>query len=584
MNTIQETIARLQLAEQIEQKNFIAAEATCYQLIQTKPKDAPLWFTLSQIFLQLNKPEQAVKSLLNAAKFDNKAAVEALSTAVKLSFNHNLTTAGFEASQALLKIKPDAETYFLDACFANCLNLSHRSEISSGKALELAPDKMSYQIEHAKALCNRGKITEALSYYQNAIELEPKDDEAYFRKLFSSNYCEHLEEEPIFQEHQSNGLRLEKLHPKVEDFPVRDKSARIRLGYVSKDFRNHSVAFFFIGMIKNHDPSLFEVFCYSDCPSYLKDDMTEKLKSHSEHWVDSSQLSDEQLYRQIRNDKIDILIDLIGLTIFPRMAVYAKKAAPVQISYLGYPNTSGLSRMDYRIIDAWSDPIGMTEQHNTETLIRLPSGFLGYTPEIAESAVSSLPALKNGFVTFGSFNVFPKITNAIIQAWANILLRIPNAKLLIKTNFFNEKQNLQQVESHFERLGVSKDRLALMSTISDMKSHLDIYGQIDLHLDTYPYNGTTTTCEALWQGVPTITLAGKTHRSRVGLSILNQVGLAEFATDDIEEYVKLATNYANNLDKLAELRKGMRKRLTHSKLLDTTVFVKELESELSKLV
>jgi predicted O-linked N-acetylglucosamine transferase (SPINDLY family) len=240
--------------------------------------------------------------------------------------------------------------------------------------------------------------------------------------------------------------------------------------------------------------------------------------------------------------------------------------------------------MDYRIVDNWTDPEGMTEPHNSETLIRLPSGFLCYTPELPKTEVTELPAIENQYVTFGSFNVFPKLTDHMKGLWAKILLSVPNSKLLIKAKYFIEKQNVETMEQWYESQGVSKDRLILVAITEDTKSHLETYNRVDIHLDSFPYNGTTTTCEALWQGVPTVTLVGNTHRSRVGYSILSQVGLDEFITHDDQQYIDVAVSQAASLDKLTAFRRGMRDRLQSSKLLNATLFMEEFEGEMLRLI
>jgi len=585
MNKIQEAIVKNQLSELVKQGDFNKAELLCSQLLKALPKDVDVWYTFGQVLQKLNKSEQAVKALLNATQPASNITRDALKLAVHISQEHKLYALGFMAGQALLQNNPvDVETYFTHGMFGSCLNLDYLANHFYQKAIDINPNDKRYRLYNAKALNHLGRTTEALEQYQAAIDLDDRDDEPYFRRLFAQNYSQYLEEETVVQSHKAYGERLEKRFPKVDKFKPRELSSRVKIGYVSKDFATHSVAYFFLAMIQGHDSKMFEVYCYSDGAPADEDAITEKIKAGADHWVPSLGLSDNALCQRIRKDRIDILVDLLGMTGNPRMSVYAQRAAPVQINYLGYPNTCGLSRMDYRITDNWTDPVGLTEKHNTETLIRVPSGFLCYTPELPQTTVVDLPALESHVITFGSFNVFPKITDKMLKLWTEILLSVPDSKLLIKAKLFLEKQNNEIVQQRFEALGISKERLILIAFTPDTKSHLEVYNQVDIHLDTFPYNGTTTTCEALWQGVPTVTLAGDTHRSRVGLSILNQVGLEDFIAYDASQYVEIAVSVSKDLKKLSVLRQGMRARVQNSKLLNAKLFMAEYEAELKKLI
>jgi len=585
MNKVQEVILKNQLTELVTKKSYLQAEKMCAQMLQALPKDSPLWFTYGQVLQALNKNENAVKALLNASQPESELAIQALELAVSISSRCQFSALGFMAAQLLLKYKPEEEiSLFSFAQFAAALHLNDLASSKYATLVSSFPDEGKYRVAYAKTLNHLGKNDLALEQYEAAKALDPSDDEPYFRGLFAQNYSQTLEDQEIAAAHKAFGRRLEEREPNVEGFAPRSQGKRIKVAYVSKDFLTHSVAYFFLAMIRNHNVEQFEVFCYSDSAPSKADDITQIIKQESEHWIECHHLNDNELYKQIRQDEIDILVDLIGLTGEPRSGVYAKRAAPIQMNYLAYPNTFGLSRMDYRITDDWADPVGLTEQYHSEKLIRLAGGFLCYTPEFAETELAELPALTSGKVTFGSFNVFPKITDQMFAAWAEILLRVPDSQLLIKANIFNEKTNLAKIEQRFAALGIKKERLILLAAIADKKSHLQVYDQVDIHLDTYPYNGTTTTCEALWQGVPTITLQGKSHRSRVGTSILNQVGLENYITQSLEAYIDLAVASANKLPELADLRRTMRERLQNSLMLDGKRFMSELEEAYSQVM
>ena len=266
--------------------------------------------------------------------------------------------------------------------------------------------------------------------------------------------------------------------------------------------------------------------------------MTERLRTHADEWRSLVGLSDEQTAELIRQDRIDILIDLAGHTANNRLLVFARKPAPVQVTWLGYPNTTGLDTIDYRLTDAFADPSGLTELHCSETLVRLPACAWCFAPADPVPPVSTPPVLHEGHITFGCFNVMPKINEPLLRLWSEILHAVPDSRLLLKNAFLRASSVQQRVRATFEAAGIASDRIELMDHVSDLAGHLACYGRVDIALDTSPYHGTTTTCEALWMGVPVVSLAGETHVSRVGASLLANVGLPELVARTTEEYVK----------------------------------------------
>jgi len=284
----------------------------------------------------------------------------------------------------------------------------------------------------------------------------------------------------------------------------------------------------------------------------------------------------------IRNDQIDILVDLAGHTANNHMLLFAKKPAPVQVTYLGYPNTTGLPTMDYRITDEWADPIGQTEHLHTEELTRLPKSFLCYKPPENAPEVLSLPALSKGNVTFGSFNNRSKVTPETVKIWSAILKAVLNSRLILKSKALNDKETCQVLREMFFENGVSPEQIELVGYLP-FEQHLRLYNRIDIGLDTFPYNGTTTTCEAMWMGVPVIALAGESHASRVGVSLLSNVGLSELIAESTEDYIKKAVTLADNLDKLQDLRANLRPLMARSPLMDATGFTRSLEAAYRKM-
>lgn len=305
--------------------------------------------------------------------------------------------------------------------------------------------------------------------------------------------------------------------------------------------------------------------------------MTASLQAKSDHWQGIAGRSDADVAGQIGRDGIDILVDLNGQTTHNRLSVFALKPAPVQVTWLGYPNTTGLPAMDYRITDGYADPVGMTEHLHTETLIRLPESFSCYCPPDHAPDVASLPARSNGYLTFGSFNKLAKINHEVIKVWARLLGAIPDARLYLKTWALTEKAMRDKVLGLFAELGVLSDRLVLEGENQSQWDHLEQYGRVDIGLDTFPYNGTTTSCEALWMGVPVITLAGNTHVSRVGVSQMTNLGLTDLVCHSEEDYIAAAVRLSADWEYLETLRQELRSRMRASPLMDAQRFTKSLE-------
>ncbi len=382
--------------------------------------------------------------------------------------------------------------------------------------------------------------------------------------------------ESIYREHCRWGQMLEKRIPETSCFNnITDPERRLRIGYVSADFRMHSVAFFLEPLLANRDTGQFEVICYSEVG--WADEMTANLRSLSDGWRDTRGLSDSGVHSMIQADSIDILVDLAGLTYGNRLEVFAMKPAPVQVNYLGYAGTTGLSRMDYRITDNLPDPPGDSDRYHTETLIRLPQCFLCYKPPPASPPVSPLPSQTSGHVTFGSFNDLSKVTPDVVGVWAEILKLVPGSRCVCKARRLRDASIRARYHELFSSHGISSDRIDLLGQVESITAHLELYSRVDIALDTFPYNGTTTTCEALWMGVPVVGIRGERHISRVGLSLLLNLGLDELVADDTQGYIATALGLVNNPGYLSELRSGLRERMAASPVCDAMNFTRQLE-------
>jgi predicted O-linked N-acetylglucosamine transferase (SPINDLY family) len=288
-------------------------------------------------------------------------------------------------------------------------------------------------------------------------------------------------------------------------------------------------------------------------------------------------LDDEAVVDRIINDRIDILVDLAGHTADNRLKVFAHKPAPVQVTWLGYPNTTGLGTIDYRLTDAIADPQGEADRLHSERLIRLDQGFLCYQQDADTPAVSPPPSFEQGYITFGSFNNMTKVTPRVIKTWATIMKEHAGSHLLLKAKQLGDERTRKRFEKLFAAEGISQERFDMFNRFPSQADHLGFYSRIDIALDPFPYNGTTTTCEALWMGVPVITLRGDRHAGRVGASILHRVGLDDLVASSDCEYVRLGLALAEDPGRLAELRADLRRRLQESVLMDSRRFTRRLE-------
>jgi len=410
------------------------------------------------------------------------------------------------------------------------------------------------------------------------LELNPDYVSAHSNFLYGLHHLAEIEPVQLFDQHQLWATRH--AEPVASDIPShqndRKPNRRLRIGYVSPDFRTHSVAYFMEALLENHDRSAFEIFCYSDVA--LKDTTSVRFENLADCWRDIAGMPDENVAQWVLNDRVDILVDLAGHTAKNRMLLFARKPAPVQVSYLGYPNTTGLDTVDYRITDSWSDPPGQTDHLYTEKLLHLPHGFLCYTPPKTSPAAGNLPAERSGFITFGSFNNRAKITPEVIKIWSMILILVPNARLYIKSKSLSDSATQKSLHDKFIENNVAPEQIKFMGYSPSTYDHLDLYNSVDIGLDTFPYNGTTTTCEAMWMGVPVIVLSGMIHMSRVGVSLLSNVGLPDLIGDSADDYVHKAVELAANLEKLKKIRLELRNMMCRSPLMNGPLFTHSLEN------
>ena len=445
-------------------------------------------------------------------------------------------------------------------------------------ALELNPDHADAHNNLGNTLKGQGKLEDAVGAYREALGLRPGYTNAHSNLLFCMNYDGQTSKREALAESRRwdevHGLpRAAGKRPHPND---PDPGRRLRVGYVSPDFREHSVSYFLDPVIAGHDRRSFEVFCYAEV--VRPDDTTARFRGLSDGWCSTLGMTDAAVAERIRDDAINVLVDLAGHTANNRLLVFAERPAPVQVSWLGYPNTTGLSAMDYRLSDAVADPAGDADALHSETLVRLPNGFLCFAPAADAPDVGEAPALSAGQITFGSFNNLTKVTPDVVETWAGVLHRIPKSRLVIKSKPLADEKTRERYLGMFGEHGIAAGRIELCSWIASKSGHLGAYERVDIGLDPFPYNGTTTTCEALWMGVPVITLGGDRHAGRVGASILTRVDLADLVAETKAAYVETAVALAGDLDRLSVLRSGLRSRMRRSPLCDAGGFTRDVEA------
>lgn len=475
--------------------------------------------------------------------------------------SHQFTEAG-EHYEAALRALPDAAAL-------------------QGSAAAVGPGRVELLNAIGLTLQRRGMPEQAAERFREALRLEPGNMDAATNLLFALLHSPTASPEAVYSQFRAwakqheeplRGLRRPHASP-------RDPSRRLRIGYCSGDLYDHAVANFIEPILRNHDRSAFAVFIYA---TRAHDDARSQslraiCSAAGDAWCEAAALDDDALAARIRNDGIDILIDLSGHTLGHRLPVFARKPAPVQISYLGYPATTGLECMDYRITDAVTDPPGVAEAFHTEKLLRLPHSQWCYRPKATAPPVGPLPSLHNADIMFGSFNNPSKLNAMTLGLWARVLRELPAAKLTVTS--VTDAGSRERIAGMLAAEGIAPARLRVLGALEE-RGFWRIREEIDLVLDAYPYNGTTTTCEALWAGLPVITLAGRQGQSRTSASLLTAIGLPQFIASDADGFVAIAREWAapGQRERLAALRAGLRERMQGHGLCDGPAFTRALEA------
>ncbi|PWC31564.1 hypothetical protein TSO221_33775 [Azospirillum sp. TSO22-1] len=566
----------------------------------------PAYTGIGNLFAQQGAHDDAAAAFRRALEID-PASVDA-----RLSLGSVLTAAGrpdlaFVEYRTLVEQQPSVGRFrFLAGTAALVADDLAQAEHHLRQVLLQAPDDVAAMNNLALCLSRQGRVTESAFYFRAATDRQPDyaaawfglaavlekglpgpDLDAAYRKvnelrpddpgtasnrLMLANYRDDLDPAAVFARHRAWGEALEARVAPMEPPPHGD-GRRLRIGYVSPDFRAHSIAMFLLPLLEHHDRTRVELFAYANIER--ADGITRRVRGLVDHWRDIRERSDDEAAATIRQDGIDVLIDLTGHTAGHRLGVFARRPARAQATWLGYPASTGLSAIDVRFTDAIADPPGATDAWHSERLERLDDCFLCYSP--LEPAPDPLPRAADGPVTFGSFNALAKLNPSVAALWARVLNAVPGSRLLLKTAPLADRAVRRRVQGLFAEHGVAADRLDLRGHLPNGAEHLALYGAMDIALDPFPYNGTTTTCEALWMGVPVLTLPGAHHAARVSASLLTAVGLPELIAGSPDDFVERAHALAADRARLEEWRRGLRPMMQGSRLCDAAAFARRFE-------
>jgi predicted O-linked N-acetylglucosamine transferase (SPINDLY family) len=427
---------------------------------------------------------------------------------------------------------------------------------------------------------NRGEIDEAIKYYRMASDTKPSDPGLYSNVLLTMHYRSGMTSRALLAEHLRWGERYARpLTQRTYPFNRIDRSPdrKLRVGYLSSDLNMSAVGQFFLPILAHHDRSAIHSVCYADMP--MPDAFTSKLKETSDEWRFVTHSTDDEIADQIRQDNIDILVDLTLHTARSRITALARKPAPVQCTYLAYCSTSGMEQVDYRISDPWLDPPGSDLGAYTEETVFLPETYWCYPPPFQDADVTPSPEDARGHVTFGCLNNFCKVSTEALEAFAQVVVRTPHSRLLLHTFAGSHRDRILSI---FSRAGADAPQVEFIDFLST-ENYFKTYQRIDIALDSFPFNGGTTTCDALWMGVPVVTLSGAIPVARAGVSLLSNAGLTSLIAHSVDEYIQIATALAADRPRLRALRAGLREQMLRSPLMNSERFTRNLELAYRKM-
>jgi predicted O-linked N-acetylglucosamine transferase (SPINDLY family) len=543
------------------------------EAIEVEPDLAHLHWGLAEMLHSAHREEEAAAEMSAVIRLQPDRADAYINLGLIL-LNIGRVEESAEACRRAIELDPkNPNAHNQMACAYLAMERPEDAADAAECALELGPGHAGAANNLGAARMMQGRVAEAVVAYRRAVRLQPDYAGAASNLLFTLHYSD-ADAETIAAEHARWGKSIESgIGPPRQHRNNRDPERRLRIGYVSGDFRKHAIEYFIEPILANHDRTKFELTAYAN--NFSSDATTQRLRAYFTNWQPIHALSNEAVAELIARDEIDILIDLSVHTAGNRLGVFALKPAPVQMSYLGYPGTTGLTAIDYRITAGGLNRPDVNE--GPEKLLVLPHGYFCYQPPASSPDVTESPALSNGFVTFGSFNRLAKLSERAIATWTKILKTLPEAKLLLLSAGLGEPRTCTSLLHRFAAEEISPDRLILLPSTHEA-GYREAHQRVDIALDSFPYNGGTTTLHALWMGVPVISLAGQRAVSRLGLNILNSIGLHESVAQSEAEFVEKACALAADLTRLNELRRGMRQRLQSSPVMNGGQFTRDLEA------
>lgn len=581
INPVQPDVA-IRLATLYDNQDNSATAIKYYKrAIELGYREADVYVNLGRMYASAGKTSDAKKSYQKALRV-KPDSVEALCSLAVLYEEIHDTVNALDSIKRAVRLNPDDQIICFN--YAKILASSYHyteAEKLYKQVLSKNPGFIDATVNLGNLYLLRGRADDAQDVYAQACNAKKHNHDVCSNFLMSLNYTSRHSDENIFNQHIRWAKQIEKNSSYQRQlYTKKTGNSILKVGYVSPDFRDHSIAYFIEGILRFSDKNKVNNYCYSDVIN--SDKMTEKLKKHTDNWRDVSNLDDQMLADLIQHDGIDILIDLCGHTSGNRLPMFSLKPAPVQLTYLGYPNTTGLKAIDYRLVDHNTDPDG-AKALMSESPLYIEPCFLCYSPCQNSPDISDLPVLTNNYVTFGSFNNLAKMSDEVVMCWSEILKQVTDSRLCIKARRFADSTIKKDYIKRFGKAGVDESRLDLLRYSDSITEHMNLYNNIDIALDTFPYNGTTTTFEALWMGVPVICLNGTRHAGRVGASILNTLDANDLLARNLQQYIKIACDLATNTGRLQLYREKLRSRLQISPLLDTETFTKKFESVLIEI-
>jgi predicted O-linked N-acetylglucosamine transferase (SPINDLY family) len=519
-------------------------------------------------------------------------ALEALQRAVSMQPNYAIALDNLGATLAMLGRHDEAEQSIRAALAIDERNASAHNNLGTllmrrhddaalacfDRALKMDPAFFDAHVQRATLLREQGRIADAVMSWRRAMTLAPATLSVWSNLVHTFLYSDDVSAEDVLVWHRRFdkvvGFTSADAAPAtvVEQRPAPAATSRLRVGFLSPDLRRHPVGDFTERLFEHHDRSRMEIVCYHD--SVVDDDVGARLAAQVSRWVKTSGLNNQELEARIARDDLDVLIDLAGHTGL-RLPLLARRLAPVQVTWLGYPTTTGLSAIAYRLTDACADPPAHDALHS-EQLARLPHSYFCYRPRDVAPLPGALPALaREGELTFGSFNKVAKISATTLDMWASVLGAVPASRLVLRAEALAYPSVRERLRAELGARGIDARRIEFREWLT--QRHLEGYSEVDIALDTTPHNGATTTCEALWMGVPVVTLAGNRSQARMGVSILTAAGCGEWIATDAAGFVVIARRLAGDLDALQTIRGGLRAKVSTSPLMDGRTFARDFE-------